>query len=169
MLNLSNVLSLSRAGLALAFLQVNPWVRLLALVIAMITDFLDGYLARKQNMTTQFGAILDPIMDKFFVFFAGGVLFLEGTLTTFELVALISRDISICLFGIFLLAVNGWKGYECKALWWGKATTVAQFALLIALTLQVIVPTYVYILFMVMAAFTFLELMMRYFKGKAPC
>jgi CDP-diacylglycerol---glycerol-3-phosphate 3-phosphatidyltransferase len=77
LLNLSNILSLSRAGFALAFLQENPFFRLLAILLAMVSDFLDGYIARKQKMTTQFGAILDPIMDKFFVFFAGGVFYLE--------------------------------------------------------------------------------------------
>ena len=36
----------------------------------MATDSLDGYLARKYHKTSQFGAFLDPLMDKFFVFFA---------------------------------------------------------------------------------------------------
>lgn len=162
MLNLSNVLSLSRAGFALAFLQENPYIRLLAIVCAMITDFLDGYIARRQGTTTQFGAILDPIMDKFFVFFAGGVFFLEGRLTTFELTALLSRDISLCLFGLFLGFVKAWKGYECKAIWWGKITTLAQFVVLIGLTLHFVFPAFVYIIFMMMAVFAFLELLIRY-------
>ena len=162
MLNLSNVLSLSRAGFALAFLQENPFIRLLAIILAMITDFLDGYIARRQRTTTQFGAILDPIMDKFFVFFAGGVFYLEGRLSTFELSALLSRDVSICLFGLFLGLVKGWKGYECKAIWWGKITTVAQFAVLIGLTLHIVFPSFVYMIFMMMAAFAFLELLTRY-------
>jgi phosphatidylglycerophosphate synthase len=162
LLNLSNILSLSRAGFALAFLQENPLVRLLALFLAMISDFLDGYIARKQKMTTQFGAILDPLMDKFFVFFAGGVFYLERKLTGFEMGALLSRDVSICCFGIFLGIVKGWKGYECKALWWGKITTVAQFGFLIGLTLNRTFPNYVYSLFMMMAGFAFLELLVRY-------
>lgn len=162
LLNLSNVLSLSRAGFALAFLQENPIYRLLAIVLAMVSDFLDGYLARKQKMTTQFGAVLDPIMDKFFVFFAGGIYYFESKLTAFEFCALLSRDASICLFGLFLGIVRGWKGYECKALWWGKITTGAQFGLLIGLTFNVIFPEYVYAIFMMMAGFAFLELFARY-------
>ncbi len=162
MLNLSNILSLSRAGLALAFLQENMLIRLLAIVLAMTTDFLDGYLARLQKTTTKFGAILDPIMDKFFVFFAGVVLLLEGRLVGWELGALISRDISLCIFGLYLGMVGGWKGYECKALWWGKITTAAQFFLLIGLTLNFIFPGYVYLLFVMMAGFAFLELVARH-------
>ncbi|MCH9608645.1 MAG: CDP-diacylglycerol--glycerol-3-phosphate 3-phosphatidyltransferase [Chlamydiales bacterium] len=162
MLNVSNVLSLSRAGFALAFLQENIAIRLLAIALAMISDFLDGYLARLQKTTTSFGAILDPIMDKFFVFFVGGVLYLENRLLSWELGALISRDISICLFGLFLGLVRGWKGYECKALWWGKITTAAQFFLLLGLTLNFIFPGYVYLIFVIMATFAFVELLLRY-------
>ncbi len=155
MLNVSNVLSLSRAGFALAFLQDNVIIRLLAIALAMASDFLDGYLARRQKTTTSFGAILDPIMDKFFVFFVGGVLFLENRLGTWEFGGLISRDISLCLFAIFLCCVRAWNGYECKALWWGKVTTVAQFFLLIGLTLGFIFPGYVYFIFVMMAACAF--------------
>lgn len=161
-LNLSNVLSLSRAGFALAFLQDNPFIRLLAILLAMASDFLDGYIARRQRTTTQFGAVLDPIMDKFFVFFAGGVFFLEEKINVFELSSLLSRDISICLFGLFLGLVRGWTNYECKAIWWGKITTVAQFVLLIGLTLNATFPAYIYVIFLVMATFAFFELLVRY-------
>ncbi len=162
MLNLSNVLSLSRAGFALAFLQENPFIRLIAVLLAMASDFLDGFLARRQGTASHFGAILDPIMDKFFVFFAGGVLFLEAKLTAINLGMLLSRDISICLFGLYLGLVRGWKGYECKAIWWGKISTVAQFILLIGLTMNVVFPDYIYLLFVAMAAFAFLELLSGY-------
>ena len=67
-------MSLSRAAFALAFLQENPIIRLLAILMAMLSDFLDGYIARKQKVTTQFGAVLGPVMVKFFVIFAGGYL-----------------------------------------------------------------------------------------------
>ncbi|MEZ5315412.1 MAG: CDP-alcohol phosphatidyltransferase family protein [Chlamydiales bacterium] len=164
MLNLSNILSLSRAGFALAFLQDNPWVRLLAIGLAMLSDFLDGYLARLQKTTTQFGAILDPIMDKFFVFFSGGVFFLENKLTLLGLAALLSRDISLCFFGLFLGIVRGWDGYEVRAIWWGKITTIAQFGLLICLTLNLIFPKWVYLIFVTMAAFAFFELLLRYYR-----
>jgi CDP-diacylglycerol--glycerol-3-phosphate 3-phosphatidyltransferase len=162
MLNLSNVLSLSRAGFALAFLQENTLIRVIAIIGAMVSDFLDGYIARRQGTTTQFGAILDPIMDKFFVFFAGGVLFLEDRLYTWELCALLSRDLSLCLFGIYLAIAKGWKDYECKAIFWGKLTTSAQFLVLIALALQLMIPAAIYLFFIVMAGFAFLELLTGY-------
>jgi CDP-diacylglycerol---glycerol-3-phosphate 3-phosphatidyltransferase len=162
MLNFSNVLSLSRAAFALVFLQNNLVLRLLAIIFAMITDFLDGFLARRQGTTTQFGAFLDPLMDKFFVFFAGGIFFVEAKINSWELVALLSRDISLCLFGLYLLVVRGWKGYECKAIFWGKITTSFQFLFLIGLSLNLIFPPYLFFLFIVMAAFAFLELVSNY-------
>jgi CDP-diacylglycerol--glycerol-3-phosphate 3-phosphatidyltransferase len=155
-LNLSNVLSLSRAGLALAFL----------ILFAMASDFLDGFLARRQGTTSQFGAVLDPIMDKFFVFFAGGVFFIEKKLTAWELSTLLSRDLSLCFFGVYLALVKGWKDYECKAIWWGKISTVAQFLILIALTLNFVVPAYIFFIFVLMAVFAFLELLTGYRKLK---
>lgn len=167
MLNFSNILSLTRAGFALAFLQENTKVRLLAILLAMLSDVLDGFIARRQGTTTQFGAILDPIMDKFFVFFAGGVLYLEGRLFTWELGTLFARDISLCLFGIYLGIVRGWKGYECKAIFWGKFTTVVQFVILIGLTLKIAFPSYVYFLFVIMAAFAFLELLTGFRKASS--
>ena len=161
MLNFSNVLSLSRAGFALLFLIENVYVRLAALGCAMLSDFFDGYLARKQHHTTHFGAILDPVMDKFFVFFVAGILFMEDRLLGWEFGALVSRDVSLVVFALYLVIVNKWKGYECKALMWGKITTVAQFFLLVGLSLNYIFPGYVYFIFIALAVFAFVELFIR--------
>lgn len=168
MLNLSNVLSLSRAGLALAFLQDNIFLRMGAIILAMVTDFLDGFLARRQGTASQFGAILDPIMDKFFVFFAGGVLFLEGRLTPFTFGALISRDLSLCLFGIYLWISRRWKDYECKAIFWGKVSTVVQFFVLIGLSLNIVFPLAIYFLFLTMALLALVELFSRKDQKEKP-
>ncbi len=165
MLNLSNILSLSRAIFALAFLQESIWLRLLAIGLAMVSDFFDGFLARRQGNSTQIGAILDPIMDKFFVLFVAGVLFVEGSLPALGLLALFSRDIALCLFGLFLLIVGGWKGYVCRAIWWGKLTTVAQFIFLIGLTVGWFFPLWSYWIFVAMGGLALIELVIRYYKS----
>lgn len=162
MLTLSNVISLSRALFALAFLQDQVLVRLIAITLAMLSDFLDGFIARRSGTATSFGAILDPIMDKFFVFFVGGVFYLEHRLATWELMTLLSRDLSLCFFGLYLLCVKGFKAYECRAILWGKITTMAQFGVLVGLTLHTVFPGYVYLLFIIMAFFAFIELLIGY-------
>ncbi len=162
MLTISNILSLSRALLALAFLQENILIRLLAILFAMTSDVLDGYLARLSKTTSQLGAILDPIMDKFFVLFCGSVLYVEHALSGIEFVALLSRDISLCGFGLFLLFFGSWKKCEYRALWWGKITTLLQFLLLIGLSLGFIFPGYIFVLFIFLALFALMELVIRH-------
>ncbi len=162
MLTFSNVLSLSRASFAFAFLQSNVAIRLVATLLAALTDFLDGFIARKTKTASQFGAILDPLMDRFFIFFASGVFFLEKRLTDMELLAFLSREIAICCFGVYLLCVGGWKKYEWSAIFWGKMTTFAQFVILLGLSCSFVFTGYIYLFFTVMAVFAFFELIFKY-------
>jgi len=158
MLSLSNALSLLRAPLALLFLMEKPIFRLTAIVLAMATDSIDGYLARRSRSVTQFGAILDPAMDKFFVFFALGVLMMQGCLEKWQACAMISRDFFLCLFAIYLALAGKWQDYEFRSIRWGKVTTALQFIVLIGLSLEVPFPGYVYILFIVSGCLAFIEL-----------
>lgn len=158
MLNLSNILSFSRAGLALAFLSDSIIFRLAAIICAMITDSLDGFIARRRGVASQFGAVLDPIMDKFFVFFAAGILFRQDRLLSWQLTTLFSRDIAICFFGVYLLWSRGWKDYECRSLLWGKVATILQFFILIFLTVNFKVHNIVYYIFILIGIGTFIEL-----------
>src|ERR1700722_7213630 len=98
MLSLSNGLSFLRAPLALLFLVDSiPW-RITAIVLAMVTDSVDGYPAARYRSASQFGAILDPTMDKFFVFFGLGVLLMEGRLEIWQACSMLARDFFLCLF-----------------------------------------------------------------------
>lgn len=74
MLNLPNILTLSRIAILPVLIGLfyfddiwAPWVALGVYIIAAMTDFLDGYLARSWNETSTFGQFLDPISDKIFV------------------------------------------------------------------------------------------------------
>lgn len=159
MLNLSNSLSLLRGPLALFFLFESTTIRLAAIILAMITDSIDGYLARRSHSASRFGAILDPTMDKFFVIFALVVFRSEGRLATWEVCAMISRDFSLCLFGIYLTVSGYWQSYEFRAIRWGKITTALQFLILIGLTYQIVFHWYLYSLFIVFSALAFAELL----------
>ena len=65
MLSLHNGLSFLRAPLAFLFLIENTTFRIVAILLAMLTDSIDGYLARRCKAVTRFGAILDPRWTNF--------------------------------------------------------------------------------------------------------
>lgn len=158
MLTASNSLSFIRAPLAFLFLQESSTLRILAIILAMITDSIDGYLARRSQSVSRFGAILDPAMDKFFVYFAMGVLFIENQLAPWEMAAMLSRDFFLCLYGLLMVAARRWKTIVFRAIRWGKVTTALQFIVLIGLVLGIALPWYIYASFIVMGWLAFLEL-----------
>jgi len=158
MFNLSNSLSLLRAPLALVFLVESPTLRLMAILLAMITDSIDGYLARRSKTTSRLGAVLDPAMDKFFVFFALGVLFMESRIEISQVLMMVSRDFSLCLFGLYLSLSGLWQTYEFRAIRWGKITTALQFLVLVGLTFGYPIPFYLYYSFIVFSLFGLYEL-----------
>lgn len=158
MLTASNSLSFIRAPLAFLFLQDNSTLRIIAIILAMITDCIDGYLARRSQSVTRFGAILDPTMDKFFVYFAMVVFFIEHKIAPWEMAAMLSRDFFLCLYGFFMLATGRWKTIVFRAIRWGKVTTALQFIILIGLVFGLAFPWYVYGAFIAMGWLAFLEL-----------
>jgi len=158
MITLSNILSFSRAPLAFLFLQEAPSLRLLAIFLAMITDSIDGYLARRYQSTSRFGAILDPVMDKFFVYFALSTLFLEGKIASWEIATMISRDFFLCLYGILMLITKKWKTIIFRSVRWGKITTTLQFIVLSGLVYGISFPWIAFASFVIMGWLAFLEL-----------
>ena|SRR5579872_1674730 len=158
MVVVSNSLSFIRAPLAFLFLQENSSLRILAILLAMLTDSIDGYLARKSRTASRFGAILDPTMDKFFVFFAMSVLFFEGKMNLLEMAAMLSRDFFLCLYGLLMLSAGKWKTIVFKGIRWGKATTALQFIVLIGLVLGFSFPWPVFATFVIMGGLAFMEL-----------
>lgn len=158
MFSLSNSLSLLRAPLALVFLVESPTLRLIAILLAMLTDSVDGYLARRSKTTSRFGAVLDPAMDKFFVFFALGVFFMESKIDAWGVLMMVSRDFALCLFGLYLSLSGLWQTYEFRSIRWGKITTALQFFVLVGLTRGFSIPFYLYYAFVAFALFGLYEL-----------
>ncbi len=158
MLSLSNTLSLLRAPLAFFLLFGSVPIRLTAIFLAMCTDCLDGYLARKNRTTSQFGAVLDPAMDKFFVYFALLIFLSERRLEVWEACAMISRDFFLCLFAIYLTCFKSWKNYKYRSIRWGKVSTSMQFICLIGLALGMQIPVYIFGVFVLTGFLAFVEL-----------
>ena len=160
MFTLPNLLSLMRIPLAFLFLKQNLWYRSSAIILAMFTDGLDGYIARRFGSISRVGTLLDPIVDRFFVFFIIGTLLSENRLTLFDASVLICRDFSVILFGLYLVLTGKLSKFRFRAIWCGKVTTSLQFLVLLAMTFHFHIPPYVYSIFVVLGFLALVELYM---------
>lgn len=158
MMTVSNGLSLLRAPLAVLFWYAAPLTRIVLIFLAMVSDFVDGYLARRNKSVTQLGAILDPLMDKLFVLSALFAFFVEGKISGWQMSAMLSRDFFLLMYGAILTITGRWSSVVVQAIRWGKITTALQFVVLLGLSLGVIFPWYIFGSFIVMGLFAFFEL-----------
>jgi CDP-diacylglycerol--glycerol-3-phosphate 3-phosphatidyltransferase len=163
MLTLSNGLSVVRVPLAFLFLFTNPYIRFSAIILAMITDSVDGYFARKYKSASKFGAYLDPAMDKFFVYFALFILFLENKIMLWQAFAMISRDAALIVFGSYLFITKRWANYKVRAIRWGKITTAMQFLVLIGLVFTVKFSNFLFFTFIALSMLALIELFKNLF------
>ncbi len=109
-----------------------PWCRWTALAVfclASFTDYLDGYLARKHHLITDFGKFIDPVADKLLVLSTMIMLIHRGLLPAWLVVLIISRELSVD--GLRMIAVT--KGKVIAAGMAGKIKTVSQMILIIFL------------------------------------
>ena len=133
LLALPNVLSLSRLVLAVAFPLVHETTARIALVCAAaISDFLDGFLARRLHRATRWGALIDPIADRAFALTAVTTLLLDGALTTVQYFVIISRDLMTALGFVVARMVRRLRAVPFKARRLGKVVTSLQFVTFLA-------------------------------------
>ncbi len=129
----SNLLSLSRIFLGfivyLLIIDRNTLGALIIAVLAIITDYLDGYLARKRDEISELGKILDPLADKVAIAFAALALYQSYDLPFWILFIIIGRDILI-LFGSTLL-IGKVKSVVASELPGKVAATVISLLILI--------------------------------------
>jgi len=133
LLTLPNVVSMSRLVLAAAFVAMrDPSARLALLVVASVTDFLDGWLARRNQATTRSGALIDPIADRLFVLTALCTYLVERAISTGTFFIVLSRDIATVI-GFFVARSIPWlRAVEFRARLLGKLVTVLQLLTLAA-------------------------------------
>lgn len=138
MLNLPNLLAFLRILLAplMFWIILNPdaftnngyhiswnyYTASLLFVIASVTDFFDGFIAREWNQMTMLGAIIDPLADKMLTIAAFLGLMMVGEASAWAIYIIIIRELFIT--GIRTVAVS--EGLSVKASWAGKVKTVAQ-------------------------------------------
>lgn len=108
------------------------YVAALIFVVASFTDFLDGYLARRDGLVTNFGKFMDPLADKLLVCSALICLIQTGLLPAWVVVIIISREFIIS--GFRLVASD--NGVVIAASYWGKFKTVTQMVMVVVLILN---------------------------------
>lgn len=137
-MNLPNKLSMLRIFMIPFFvvfaLIEAQWAQIVALAIfcvASLTDMLDGKIARKYNLVTNFGKFIDPIADKLLVMSALVVLTGQGRMPSWVCIVMLAREFAIS--GLRLVAADGGKVIAAGML--GKIKTVSQMTAVILLLL----------------------------------
>lgn len=130
---LPNALTVARLLIAVTLPWSPPDWQFWLLVIAAVTEFLDGWLSRWMGAISAFGQLLDPIADKTLVLIAVGMALWSQWLTWPELIGLAARDLTVIGLTVWSLAFDwrNWRRWEPRLS--GKIATWAQFVVLLTL------------------------------------
>lgn len=115
-----------------AALFVTQIVAAIIFAVASITDWLDGYLARKMKLVTNFGKFADPLADKMLVMTAFIVLVGQGRAPSWVVAIIVCRELAVT--GLRLLLVE--DGEVMAAAWPGKVKTATQMVAIILLLID---------------------------------
>jgi CDP-diacylglycerol---glycerol-3-phosphate 3-phosphatidyltransferase len=138
--NLPNILTATRLGLAVvlfALITAESWViALVVFVIAAFTDWLDGFVARRQGMTSAFGRNFDPLVDK--VLICGAFIFLisvrEAGLAPWMVTLVVARELVVTGLRSFFESQTANFGAD----WLGKLKMMLQCVTLVAIFVALI-------------------------------
>ncbi|MBD5476660.1 MAG: CDP-diacylglycerol--glycerol-3-phosphate 3-phosphatidyltransferase [Lachnospiraceae bacterium] len=133
-MNLPNKLTMFRVILIpffVVFLLVDittydKWIALAIFIVASLTDLLDGKIARKYNLVTNFGKFMDPLADKLLVCSALICLVSLGKIAAWMVIVIIAREFIIS--GFRLIASD--NGVVIAASYWGKFKTTFQMVMI---------------------------------------
>ncbi len=132
-MNIANQLTILRIALVPVFMYFllagNMMMAAVMFIIASLTDFLDGYLARKLNLITNLGKFMDPLADKVLVMAAFICLVEIGTVSSWAVVIILGREFIVSIFR----AVAAAEGIVIAASWWGKLKTNSQMLAIVLL------------------------------------
>ena len=144
-MNLPNKLTIMRVILIpfFVFFLLSPYfpaygnyIAVAIFIVASLTDMLDGKIARKYNLVTNFGKFMDPLADKLLVCAAMICLIETGQLAAWIVIVIISREFIIS--GFRLVASD--NGVVIAASYWGKFKTTFQMLMVIVLILDIQMP-----------------------------
>ena len=133
-MNTANKLTMLRVVMIPAFLIVLYWgfpgsryVALAIFILASVTDFVDGYIARHYNQITDFGKFMDPLADKMLTTAAFIYMVVDGLCHPVVLAIIMFREFAVA--GVRMIAAE--SGTVIAANMWGKVKTVLQMLTII--------------------------------------
>ena len=141
-MNLPNRLTILRTILIIPFVIIlltgcfgsfSNWIALFIFILASITDLLDGKIARKYNLITNFGKFMDPLADKILTISGMIVLIELGRIPSWIVVIIVAREFIIS--GFRLVAAE--NGVVIAANYWGKFKTNFQMAMIILMIMNI--------------------------------
>ncbi len=115
------------------FGDITRWAALAVFIIASLTDLLDGKIARKYNLITNFGKFMDPLADKMLVCSALICLVELNRIYSWMVIIIVVRDFVIS--GFRLVAAEGGKVIAANG--WGKWKTASQMVMICLLTADI--------------------------------
>ncbi len=162
-MNLPNKLTILRVCMIPLFmfflcvpLPMEDWlIRVIAAVIFILTaltDMLDGKIARKYNLITDFGKLMDPLADKCMVFGAmlGILVYCDDIRPVFVWAAMLVMARELAVTSLRLLAASA-GGEVIAAAWLGKVKTVTQIVCIVAVLLEPLIPFAIFTQYHVLA------------------
>ncbi|MFV0394001.1 MAG: CDP-alcohol phosphatidyltransferase family protein [Coprobacillaceae bacterium] len=157
LLNIPNGLCFFRIALIPVFLYVylnandseHYFIAAIVLVVSGFTDFLDGFIARKFDMITDFGKLIDPIADKLTQIAVAYALVYTYPLAWLLVAIIILKDGMLGIVGLYLFQY----GVQIKgASWWGKIAT-AYFYLIVIILVAFYIPDTVLSTILIVSSF----------------
>ena len=151
--------------LAPYFEGYGNYIAVAIFIVASLTDLLDGKIARKYNMVTNFGKFMDPLADKLLVCSAMICLVDLRLITSWVVIIIIAREFIIS--GFRLVASD--NGIVIAASYWGKFKTTFQMIMVIVLILNIKTTLFYYIgniLIVIATALTIISLIDYIIKNK---
>lgn len=132
-MNLPNKLTMLRIFLVPVFMvcAANRWLLAAGIVfaVASFTDYLDGSIARKRGLVTDFGKFADPLADKLLTTTAFVYMIVDGICSPVVVVVILAREFAVS--GLRMIAAGAPGGKVIAANMWGKAKTVLQMLTII--------------------------------------
>ena len=131
-----NALSTGRLFLAFIFPFSPKWLWLWLVLASGFSDFLDGWVARKWQVQSWQGGLLDGVADKLFILSVLITFVSAGKFSGWWIPTLLARDLLVAFTAIYAASIKSWESFKkMDVRWSGKVATVSQFFLFLVILL----------------------------------